>query len=183
MANTKPFSALFLDRDGVINVQRPDDYVKTISEFVFIDGVLEAMQISSSLFEYIIIVSNQRGVGKGLMNAEDLNAVHQYMTAKITDCGGRIDRIYVSTDTDDGCPNRKPNPGMAFQAKRDFLAIDFNRSFMAGDSITDVQFAANAGIPAVLIGNKYSPKEVASLKICAKFTDLLTFAKTLKHEK
>ena len=183
MENTKPFSALFLDRDGVINVQRPNDYVKSISEFVFIDGVGEAMRIFSSLFEYIIIVTNQRGVSKGVMSNENLNAIHRYMTMKIIACGGRIDRIYVSTATDDCSPNRKPNPGMAFQAKRDFPTIDFNKSCMAGDSISDVQFAGNAGIPAVLIGNKYSLEEVASLKICAKFTDLLTFAKTLNHEK
>jgi len=183
MGNTKRFSALFLDRDGVINVQRPNDYVKSVSEFIFIDGVLEALKILSSLFEYIIIVSNQRGVGKGVMSLEDLNAVHRYMTARIAESGGRIDRIYVSTSTDDYCPDRKPNTGMAFRAKRDFPDIDFANSFMAGDSIIDVQFANNAGIPAALIGDKYPPEKVSTLNICAKFKDLLTFAKTINGEK
>jgi D-glycero-D-manno-heptose 1,7-bisphosphate phosphatase/D-glycero-alpha-D-manno-heptose 1-phosphate guanylyltransferase len=180
MENIKPFSALFLDRDGVINVQRPDDYVKSVSEFIFIDGVLDAFPIFSSLFEYIIIVSNQRGVGKGVMSIEDLNTIHRYMTAKIAENGGRINRIYVSTAVNNHCIDRKPNTGMASQAKRDFPDIDFTKSFMVGDSISDIQFANRAGIPAVLIGNKYSPEEVSFLNICAKCKDLYTFAKTLK---
>jgi D-glycero-D-manno-heptose 1,7-bisphosphate phosphatase/D-glycero-alpha-D-manno-heptose 1-phosphate guanylyltransferase len=187
MENIKPFSALFLDRDGVINVQRPDDYVKSVSEFIFIDGVLEAFSKCSSLFEYIIIVSNQRGVGKGVMSIEDLNAIHRYMTARIAENGGRIDRIYVSTATDNHCSDRKPNTGMATRAKRDFPDIDFANSFMVGDSISDMQFANRAGIPAVLIGNKYLPvgtKNISPLRnICAKYKDLLTFAKTLNNEK
>jgi D-glycero-D-manno-heptose 1,7-bisphosphate phosphatase/D-glycero-alpha-D-manno-heptose 1-phosphate guanylyltransferase len=183
MKDAKPFSTLFLDRDGVINVQRENDYVKSVSEFIFIDGVLDALQILSTLFEYIIIVTNQRGVGKGVMSAEDLSAVHQYMKNTITENGGRIDKIYVSTDINDSCPDRKPNTGMAIRAKRDFPNIDFIRSFMAGDSISDIRFANRAEIPAVLIGNKYLPEEISSLNICAKYKDLLTFAKTLNNEK
>jgi len=183
MENIKRFSALFLDRDGVINIQRPNDYVKSVSEFIFIDGVLKALKILSSLFEHVIIVSNQRGVGKGVMNIKDLNVIHQYMITKIEENGGFINRIYISTATDDHCPDRKPNPGMAFQAKHDFPDIDFSKSFMVGDSIVDMQFADNAGIPAVLIGNKYSPEEISILNIYAKFKDLLTFAKTINDEK
>ncbi|MDR1632008.1 MAG: HAD-IIIA family hydrolase [Dysgonamonadaceae bacterium] len=179
MEHIKPFSALFLDRDGVINVQRPDDYVKSVSEFIFIDGVLDAFSIFSSLFEYILIVSNQRGVGKGVMGVEDLDAIHRHMIARIAESGCRIDRIYISTAIDDHCPSRKPNIGMAAQAKRDFPGIDFANSFMAGDSISDIQFANRAGIPAVLIGNKYLPEEISSLNICAKYENLYTFAKTL----
>jgi D-glycero-D-manno-heptose 1,7-bisphosphate phosphatase/D-glycero-alpha-D-manno-heptose 1-phosphate guanylyltransferase len=179
MENIKPFSALFLDRDGVINVQRPDDYVKSVSEFVFIDGVLEAFPIFSPLFEYILIVSNQRGVGKGMMSVEDLNAIHRHMRTKIAESGGRIDRIYISTTTDNHCIDRKPNTGMAAQAKCDFPTIDFAKSFMVGDSISDIQFANRAGIPAVLVGNKYPP---TSPTICTKHKDLFTFAKTLNEE-
>ncbi|GHU63383.1 D-glycero-alpha-D-manno-heptose-1,7-bisphosphate 7-phosphatase [Bacteroidia bacterium] len=180
MKPTKPYNALFLDRDGVINIQRPGDYVKSTDEFVFIDSVLEALQILDDLFEYIIIITNQRGVGRGLMSLSDLEAVHHYMTETIASNGGRIDRIYVCTETDDSHVNRKPNPGMALLAKQDFPDVDFTNSFVAGDSLSDMQFAENVGISAVLIGNKYSDKEISSLNIAAHYPDLFTFARQLK---
>lgn len=180
MQNTKPYNTLFLDRDGVINIQRLGDYVKSADEFVFIDGVQEALQIASTLFKYIIVVTNQRGVGKGLMSLHDLESVHRYMTETIAANGGRIDRIYTCTETDDSHIDRKPNPGMALQAKQDFPDMDFENSFVAGDSLSDMQFAANAGISAILIGNKYADKEISSLNIATHYPDLLTFAKKLR---
>ncbi|MDR1763306.1 MAG: HAD-IIIA family hydrolase, partial [Dysgonamonadaceae bacterium] len=115
----RAFPALFLDRDGVINVHRPNDYVKSVEEFEFIDGAKEALKILAPHFRYICIVTNQRGVGKGLMTERQLAAIHSYMCDEITKSGGRIDKIYVCTATDDADPMRKPNPGMALQAKQD----------------------------------------------------------------
>jgi histidinol-phosphate phosphatase family protein len=178
MANKMLYNTLFLDRDGVINVHYPGDYVKSVDEFVFIDGVLEALRILSHLFTHIIVVTNQRGVGKGVMNLQDLEAIHRYMTKIIAANGGRIDRVYVSTALDDSHPDRKPNPGMALSSKRDFPDIDFSNSLMLGDDISDMQFAVNAGIPAVLIGNKCKPEEF-SLPILGHYPDLITFAGSL----
>ena len=76
MKSTKPYSTLFLDRDGVINKQRPHDYVKSPDEFIFLDGVLEALELLSPLFDHIVIVTNQRGVGKGVMSRETLEEIH-----------------------------------------------------------------------------------------------------------
>ncbi|MDL2255804.1 HAD family hydrolase [Parabacteroides sp. OttesenSCG-928-K15] len=180
MGSTKHYNTLFLDRDGVINVHRPDDYVKTVEEFQFVDGALEALRILASLCEHIIVVTNQRGVGKGIMSREALEEIHSYMLEQVYIHGGRIDKIYVATDTDAAAYNRKPNPGMAMQAKADFPGVDFARSYMIGDSLSDMQFANRVGIPAVLIGNKLSEEELSSLRLVAQYPDLLTFAQAIQ---
>ena len=159
-----PYDALLLDRDGVINVLRPGDYVKTIDEFVFCDGALEALRLLNPCFRRIVIVSNQRGVGRGLMTEADLEAIHAWMLARIREAGGRIDRIYVCTATDPADPRRKPNPGMAREVLAEFPDIDFARSILIGDSPSDLEFARRAGIPAVRVGGD---------------ENLLTFARSL----
>lgn len=176
MENTKPYSALFLDRDGVINQHRPNDYVKSPDEFVFTDGTLEALRLLSPLFDHIVIVTNQRGVGKGIMSREALDEIHVMMLEEIIRQGGRIDKIYVCTATSDSCKDRKPNTGMALQAKQDFPDIDFTRSIMAGDSISDMLFARNAGMKGVFIGNKYGPGGISKALYQSHYPDLLSFA-------
>jgi len=114
---------LFLDRDGVINVEKKDSYVLNISEFIFSAGAQKAIKTLSEIFGLILIVSNQRGVSKGVMSLEDLHDVHAYMLEAINQQKGRIDKIYFCTDMDSSSPNRKPNPGMALQAKKDFPQI------------------------------------------------------------
>lgn len=179
MKSTKPYSTLFLDRDGVINKQRPHDYVKSPDEFIFLDGVLEALELLSPLFDHIVIVTNQRGVGKGVMSQTDLEQVHTYMMEIIVKHGGRIDKIYACTDTSNSSINRKPNTGMAIQAKLDFPGIDFSRSIIAGDSFSDMEFAQKAGIPRSLIGEKYENSKDTFKSQYNWFPDLLTFAKQL----
>ncbi|WP_293709222.1 HAD family hydrolase [uncultured Parabacteroides sp.] len=176
MKNTKPYSTLFLDRDGVINKQRPHDYVKSPDEFIFLDGALEALELLSPLFDHIVIVTNQRGVGKGVMSMEALEEIHASMLATVTLHGGRIDKVYACTATSNSHKSRKPNIGMALQAKQDFPDIDFSTSFMAGDSISDMLFAKNAGITGVFIGNKYGPGEISKTLYQAHYSDLLSFS-------
>lgn len=182
MGNTKRFNTLFLDRDGVINCHRPDDYVKTVREFIFNDGALEALRLLSSCFDRILVITNQRGVGKGLMTVEELENIHTFMLREVSEHGGRIDQIYTCTDIEPDSFNRKPQPGMAWQAKQDFPEIDFSRSLMAGDSLSDMGFANNAGIKAVLIGDKYSPAEITSCEIYARYPNLLTFAREINPD-
>ena len=139
--------ALLLDRDGVINVLRPDDYVKTWEEFVFCDGALEALRLLNPLFRRIVLVTNQRGVDRGRMTVADLATIHARMLSCIQEAGGRIDRIYCCTSTEDTDPRRKPNTGMAQEVRADFPDIDFARSLAVGDSDSDREFARRAGIP------------------------------------
>ncbi|MFY7651497.1 MAG: D-glycero-alpha-D-manno-heptose-1,7-bisphosphate 7-phosphatase, partial [Chitinophagaceae bacterium] len=123
---------LFIDRDGVINHEKKDDYIKTVEEFKFYDGVLAALAMLSGFFKTIVLVTNQKGVGRGLMTEADLAAIHAFMLAEIQQAGGRIDAIFYCTDTAAESPNRKPNPGMAFQAKQQFPHINFQQSVMVG---------------------------------------------------
>lgn len=137
---------LFLDRDGVVNVWLPGDYVKSWEEFRFNDGFLDFIGRYSKCFKHIFIVTNQRGVGKGLMTMQQLEDIHARMTQAISDAGGRIDRIYLCTATSDSDPMRKPNPGMAIQAMKDYPDIRMERSLMIGDQPSDRIFADNCGM-------------------------------------
>ena len=172
---------LFLDRDGVINVEKKDAYVLNLSEFIFLDGVFTALKILSEIFGLILIVSNQRGVAKQLMTLDDLKNVHDYMMDKIIKQNGRIDKIYFCTDLDNTSPNRKPNPGMALQAKKEFPQIDFDKSVMAGNKLTDMQFARNAGIHSVFIASTNPEISFPHELIDARFDSLLAFAEAIHH--
>ena len=142
---------LFLDRDGVINRWLPGDYVRSWEQFAFLPGILECLRKWAKRFKRIIIVSNQRGVGKGKMSQEDLDAVHARMLEEISRAGGRIDRIYVCTAVREDDPRRKPNTGLFEEACRDFPEITPERSLMLGDSQYDREFARNCGMEFVLM--------------------------------
>jgi len=172
---------LFLDRDGVINVEKKDSYVLNVAEFIFSDGVQQAIKTLSEIFGLILIVSNQRGVSKGVMSLEDLHDVHAYMLEEINQQKGRIDKIYFCTDMDSNSPNRKPNPGMALQAKQEFPQIDFSKSIMAGNKLTDMQFARNAGMHAVFIASTNPEIAFPHELIDARFNSLLAFAEAIHH--
>lgn len=167
---------LFLDRDGVINVRLIDDYVKNINEFDFLPGVLDAFKIFTEKFGRIIIVTNQQGVGKGLMTLQDVDTVHQFMTKEIEAQKGRIDAIYVCPQLKSDPENfRKPSPRMAYMAQHDFPEIDFDKSIMIGDSNSDIEFGKNAGMYTILLGD-----EPVKCKPDSKFESLLRFANILK---
>lgn len=141
---------LFLDRDGVVNVWLPGDYVKDWSEFRFNDGFLDFIGRYSKSFKHIFIVTNQRGVGKGLMTMEQLEEIHSRMLKAINEAGGRIDRIYLCTSVSDSDPMRKPNTGMAKQAMCDYPDVTMERSVMIGDQPSDRSFADNCGMRFLL---------------------------------
>lgn len=153
--NIDPGWTLFLDRDGVINRRLKDDYVKNWSEFQFMEGVLAVMPELSALFGRIIVVTNQQGVGKGHMSLEQLNGIHEQMRQSVEQAGGRIDLILACPDLSAQKSNcRKPNPKMGHWAKEEFPEIDFQKSIMVGDSITDVQFGENLGMITVWVRGK-----------------------------
>lgn len=147
------YETLLLDRDGVINRLRPNDYVKCWEEFEFLPGVFEAMEKFSRHFKHIFIVTNQRGVGKGLMTEQDLFHVHQHMCDEIAAHGGRIDKIYYCTSLTEADNRRKPGNGMFMDILRDFPDVQPNSCLMVGDSDSDMKFAENCGIKGVLIAS------------------------------
>lgn len=145
---------LFLDRDGVINRRIPMGYVTRWDEFIFLEGVLEAIAKLSARFQTICIVTNQAGIEKELMTHEMLAEIHQHMVDYILFHGGRIDEIYYCPYTaalDPLC--RKPNPGMALEAKKDFPHIEFRKSIMVGDSDSDIVFGNQLGMKTILVGD------------------------------
>ena len=146
---------LFLDRDGVLNVRLPGQYVCHWNTFQFTPGALEALQSISHLFQHIVVVTNQQGIGKGLMNTQDLHSIHDRMLKEIAIAGGRIDKCYFCPDLKT-LPNncRKPSPSMAYQAQKDFPDISFEQSIMIGDSISDLQFGRNLGMHTIWITGK-----------------------------
>jgi D-glycero-D-manno-heptose 1,7-bisphosphate phosphatase len=149
-----PSWTLFLDRDGVINRRLPMAYVREWDEFMFLDGVLESLPKMSFLFTRIFIVTNQAGIEKGLMSHEMLHEIHHKMLDVILFHGGKIDEIYYcpfTADLDPLC--RKPNPGMALEAKKDFPEIEFSKSLMIGDSDSDIEFGNRLGMRTILVGD------------------------------
>ena len=172
---------LFLDRDGVINEEKKDSYVFHYDEFRFYDQVREALRIFAAVFGRIVIVTNQRGVGRGLMTAEDLEIIHDKMLAEITLAGGRIDRIFYADSLDDNHPHRKPNPGMAFAAHTEFPEIDFHRALMVGNNHSDMEFGRNAGMYTVFLRTTHPDHPLPDPSIDLVFNSLCDFAKHLQN--
>lgn len=145
---------LFLDRDGVINHKLPGEYVTTPEEFRFLPGVLESIPRLRKYFSRIIVITNQQGVGKEIMTIDALSEVHKYMIQEVIAASGFIDAIYFCPDLDGtGSKNRKPETGMAEEAKKDFPEIDFSKTVMVGDSLTDMWFGKKLDITTVYIGS------------------------------
>ena len=165
---------LFLDRDGVVNRQIIGGYVQNIDEFVFLDHVIEALQLLKAQFARIILITNQQGVGKGICTIEQITQVHEHMQTQLRVHNCAFDKIYCCPHlASDNCDCRKPRPGMALQAKQDFPDIDFSRSLMVGDSLSDIQFAQNAGMTAVHVGAIRHPEFEKIQKITLQHYDTL----------
>lgn len=156
---------LFLDRDGVINHRIPGAYVRHWEEFEFLENVPQAIAKFSKIFGRIVVVTNQQGIGKGLMTAEELVALHDKMYREVMKAGARIDAVYF-------CPKlaienpicRKPEAGMAYQAQRNFPEIDFKKSVMVGDSLSDMGFGSKVGMWNVLVETNEETKALLALK-------------------
>jgi histidinol-phosphate phosphatase family protein len=170
---------LFIDRDGVINHEKKESYILNWREFQFYNGVKEAFPKLSDKFGKIIVISNQRGVGKGLMNEFDLHGVHQHMQKQIEMAGGRIDKIYYSISTDDKHPERKPNPGMFFKAEKELPSIDLSKSIMVGNKPSDMTAGRNAGIYTVFVKTTNPDQPIPHPDIDLAFNSLADFAKAL----
>lgn len=154
-------TTIFLDRDGVINRKRDDDYVKHWGEFEFLPGVKAALQMLTAKNYRLIVVTNQRGIARGWMTEADVQDVHARMLAALAPA--RIDAIYYCPHDRDQCNCRKPKTGMLLQAQRDFPAINFSQSMFIGDSLSDMQAGAALGCRNILIGEEANYECASSL--------------------
>lgn len=172
---------LFLDRDGVINQRIIDQYVCKWEEFHFIEGVLEAIRKFGLVFNNIVVVTNQRGINRNLMTHQDIADIFDKMRESITKTGGRIDEFYYCPHlVEENCNCRKPKIGMGLQAKKEFPNIDFKKSVMVGDMLTDMQFGKALGMKTIYLTNhraNYYPNR--SDIIDAHFPQLSYFADVL----
>ncbi|MBI1361350.1 MAG: D-glycero-beta-D-manno-heptose 1,7-bisphosphate 7-phosphatase [Alphaproteobacteria bacterium] len=147
--------ALFLDRDGVINVDK--GYVSRIEDFVWIDGAAEAIAAFNARGWWVFVVTNQSGVAYGYYGEAEMAKLHAWMSAELGARGARIDHIYHCPYHVDGkveryrrdSYDRKPKPGMLVQAMTDYPVIR-ERSFLIGDKETDLEAARAAGVAGFL---------------------------------
>jgi histidinol-phosphate phosphatase family protein len=170
---------LFLDRDGVINIRIPGEYVKYPDEFVPTEGMALAISRLATYFDCIVVITNQAGIGKGLMDEAALHNVHHKMLDLVAEAGGRIDGIYYCPHRSDaGCSCRKPATGMAWLALADFPDIDFSDAWLAGDSASDIEFGKRLGMRTALIAGKTEESELLNtIGADHRFENLPAFAK------
>jgi len=163
---------VFLDRDGVISVFTPDDYIKTWEEFQFLPGAIEGLKKLNDAEFSIIVISNQAGVGKGVMTQAALNQITDKMLSVLKENGISILKIYYCPHTsEDNCACRKPKTGLFEMANRDFGPIDFSKAFFVGDSSIDIEAGESIGARTILVlsGRTGVREEIDGWKIKPNF--------------
>lgn len=181
MPDSRLQAALFLDRDGVINVEK--NYVHRIDDFEFIDGIFDLCRMAVERNMPIVVVTNQAGIGRGYYSEDQFETLTNWMRGRFAEEGVPVAAVYY-------CPyhpvhgvgpyrkesfDRKPNPGMLLRA-RDDLGLDLARSVLIGDKASDIFAAKEAGVGfTLLIGRdveRSTPdKVVYSLREACAFFD------------
>jgi D-glycero-D-manno-heptose 1,7-bisphosphate phosphatase len=148
---------IFLDRDGTMNLRPPKaEYICKPSDFVWIDGAREAIKRLNDAGYFVIMISNQAGIARGLMTMSDLESVQKKMTDDLAEIGAHIDAVYCCTHGwEDGCDCRKPKPGLLYQAQKDF-SINLTECVMIGDDERDIMTAHNADMRGILVSDDYT---------------------------
>lgn len=144
---------LFLDRDGVINVDA--DFVYRRNEIEFVEGIFDVCNHASTLGYAIVVVTNQSGIGRGIFTEQAFEGLMDWMRGLFAERGAPLDAVYhcpyhpeaARVEYRRNHPWRKPQPGMLLAAAAD-LDLDLERSILVGDSLRDMQAAESAGIPA-----------------------------------
>ncbi|HRI01364.1 MAG TPA: HAD-IIIA family hydrolase [Saprospiraceae bacterium] len=164
---------LMLDRDGVINVLRKSDYVKSLSEFEFKKNLLIHLAKIQAYFGRIVVVTNQQGIGKAVMTEAQLDNIHEYMVDQMRTYGITVDKVYYCPHlASENCNCRKPKPGMLDAALKEFTEIDPKKSYFVGDSVSDVEAAKRAGVWSVAMVN---PENQKQLEECVPNLVILSF--------
>jgi D-glycero-D-manno-heptose 1,7-bisphosphate phosphatase len=152
--------AVFLDRDGVINENRPD-HVKCWEEFHFLPGVKEAIARLSAAGVRLFVITNQAIVNRGIVTREVVEAVNARMVSELGACAGRIEEVaYCPHAADEACACRKPRPGLLLEVA-DKHAVDLRRAVLIGDAISDIAAAQAAGCEAILVLTGRGRQELA----------------------
>lgn len=146
---------VFLDRDGVINEKAPEgDYVRRVEDLKLLQGAAQAIARLNRAGVRVIVVSNQRGVSRGLFSVEDVMAIEAALEKRLAAEGAHLDGFYFCPHGDGACNCRKPRPGLFEQARADFPDIEAASSVMIGDSLSDVEFGRAVGMRTVFIDSE-----------------------------
>ncbi len=157
--------AVFFDRDGIVNV-RPvrTRYVETTADFHLIPAFFDALRLVRNRGYAAFIVTNQRGVGLGIMTPETLNAIHNELIRHLRDQNLALDGIRVCTADDNSHPDRKPNPGLLLGAASEHR-LDLAKSWMIGDRESDVLAGLRAGCRTILVSDDTDSPSQAKFRI------------------
>jgi len=151
---------VFVDRDGVINRRLPGDYVRAWDQFRFLPGARAGLRLLREAGYLLVVITNQRGIGRGLMSEADLDLLHRRMQTELVRAGAGVDAIlHCPHDLSANCGCRKPKPGMVSRALERF-PIDTARSWVVGDSLSDLEAGRAAGIRGILVvprGGQHPP--------------------------
>ena len=163
---TTPVRIAFLDRDGVINQYLPGEYVRTPDELVILPGVVDAIKALKNAGWQVAMVTNQQGIGKGLMTPADLDAVHAKLYAALDAIDARIDAVRVCPHlAAAACSCRKPKPGMILDIAAE-LGADVRNAVFFGDTDSDAAAARAAGVAAfhLILGGKRTAEDALQTK-------------------
>jgi D-glycero-D-manno-heptose 1,7-bisphosphate phosphatase len=145
-------ATVFLDRDGILNEKMPEgQYVTRWEEFHVLPGVPAALRRLNEAGMRVIVVTNQRGVARGLYTVADVEAIHTAFQEVLESEGARIDGFFVCPHDEGACDCRKPLPGLYEQAVAQFPSIAPESSVMIGDSLSDIEFGRNAGMATIFV--------------------------------
>lgn len=151
-------ATVFLDRDGVLNRRAPTgDYIKTPDELELLPGAVEGVRLLNEHGILVVVVTNQRGIALGRLSTIDLERIHASLRNRLAGGGARLDGIYHCPHALGVCDCRKPAIGLFVQAQQDHSEIDFGRSAVIGDSLSDMTAAGRIGARGILVVDDGAP--------------------------
>lgn len=163
---------VFFDRDGVIN--KEVNYLDSIDKIEILPGIAEAIKLLNDNKFKVVVITNQSGVARGYFTEEKLNEIHGFILGELSKESALVDAVYYCPHhPDDDCDCRKPKIGLIKRAEKD-LDINLKRSFLIGDTISDMKAGLNAGLKCILVLTGYGKDERAKLKDIDLEVDFIT---------
>lgn len=152
VAAERSIRTVFLDRDGVINQKAPEgDYVRRPEDLKLLDGAAGAIARLNRAGLRVLVLTNQRGVARGLYSLEDVRAITAKLQGLLSAQGAHLDGCYFCPHDEGTCNCRKPKPGLFDQARADFPDLETASSLMIGDSLSDIEFGRGLGMRTIFI--------------------------------
>lgn len=161
--------AVFIDRDGTLNVEK--DYVFKIADFEFIEGAIEAIRLLNDNYFKVVVISNQSGIARGFYTPNDVHILHDHIERELRKQKAHIDAFFYCPHHPEGsidefrrvCDCRKPNPGMVLQAQEK-LNLDLARSYVIGDNLSDIKLKEKVPMKGILVKTGHGEETIKILK-------------------